>query len=120
MQTALNLVQEDVSLHKVCMVSDSMSTFQCVQNLHPSQQVANSVESEILDALASPTNNRCHPTFTWCPSHSCIRGNEIGDVAAKEGTTVEQDRVSHDSAKTAIQQSTNEPPHLAHRIYDKR
>ena len=81
-RTALNMVQEDVSLHKVQIVSDSMSTLQCIQNLHPSQQVANSDENEILDALDSPTNRGRHLTFTWCPSHSGIRGNQLADMAA--------------------------------------
>ena len=76
-QTALNLVQEDVSLHKVCIVSDSMSTLQLIQNLHPFQYAANSDENEILNALASPTNRGCHLNFTRCPSHSGVCGNEL-------------------------------------------
>ena len=95
MQTALKLVQEDVSLNKVRIVSDSMSTLQRTQNLHPSQQVANSDENKILDALASLTDIECHLTFTMCPNHSGIHGNELADVAAKEGTTMEQEGVSH-------------------------
>ena len=34
--TTLILVQEDVSIHKVCIVSDSMSTLQRIQNQHQS------------------------------------------------------------------------------------
>ena len=85
MRTALKLAQEDVSLHKVRIISDSVSTLQCIQNLHTSQQAANSDENEILDALAMPSDRGCHFTFTWCPSHSGICGNEIADMVAKEG-----------------------------------
>ena len=87
-----------------------MSTLQHIQNLHPSQQVANFDENEILGAVAC-TNRGCHLTFTWCPSHSGICSNQLADVAAKEGTTVEQEGVSHhyDSAKAAIRQATKEP-----------
>ena len=98
---ALKLVQEDVSLHKLRIVSDSMSTLQFIKNLHLSQQVAKSDENKILNALASHTKRGCHLTFTCCPSHSGVRGNELADMAAKQGTTVEQEGVNHhyDSAK---------------------
>ena len=74
------------------------------------QQVDNS--NEILDALASRTEGGCHLTFTWCPSHSGIYSNQLADVAAMEGTTVEQEGVGHhyDSVKAAILQATKEPP----------
>ena len=119
------LAQEDVSLHRVHVISDSMSTLQQIQNLHPFQQVANSDKNEILDALALPTKTGCHFTFTWRPSHSGVSNNELADVAAKEGTTMEQEGVSHhyDSAKAAIRQATKEPP-ITHerlgRIYGER
>ena len=89
------LVQRDVSLHTVHIASDSMSNLQPKQNPHPSQQVANSDEIDILDALASSTNRECHLTFTRCPSHSQIRDNVLADVGPKEGTSVEQEWVSH-------------------------
>ena len=109
-RTALYLVQEDVSLHRVRIVSDSMSTLQHMQNLHPSKQVANSDENVILDTLSSPTDRGCHLTFTWCSSHSGICGSELADLDAKEVTTVVQEGVSHyDSVKTSIQQATKEP-----------
>ena len=113
------MVQENVSLHKVRIVSDSMSTLQRIQNLHPSQQVANSNENGILDTLASLTNRGCHLTFTWCPGYSGIRSNESADVAAKEGTTVEQEGVSlyYDSAKEAIRHMTKEPPITHERLH---
>ena len=49
--TALKLVQQDVSLLKVCIVSNGMSRIQQIQNLHPSKQVANSDKNKIVDAL---------------------------------------------------------------------
>ena len=55
MRTTHKLVQEDVSLHKVRIVSDSMPTLQRIRYLHPCQQVDNSDENEILDALTTPT-----------------------------------------------------------------
>ena len=112
-RTALILIQEDVSLHKVGIFSDSTSTPQRIQNQHPSQQVANSDEKKIINALASHTKRGCHLTFTWCPNDSGIRGNELADVAAKGGTTVEQEGVSHhyNSAKAAIWQSAKELTH---------
>ena len=45
--------------------------------------------------LASLSDGGCHLTFTWCSSHSGIRGNELAEVADKEGTIVEQEGVSH-------------------------
>ena len=52
----------------------------------------------------------CQP-FTWWPSHSGNNSNELADVVAKWGTTVEQEEVSHHSysAKAAIRQATREP-----------
>ena len=47
-QTALKLILEDVSLHKVRIVADSMSTLQRMQNLHQSQLVADFDENKIL------------------------------------------------------------------------
>ena len=73
------------------IVSDSVSTLQRMQNLHLSQQVANSDENKILNALVSLTERGCHLTFTCCPSHSGVCGNKLADVPAKEGTTVEQE-----------------------------
>ena len=63
--------------------------------MHPSQQVANFDEDEFLDALFSPTETGCNLTFTWCPSHCDVRGNELADVATNEGTAVEQEEQNH-------------------------
>ena len=92
------------------IASDSMSTLQSIQNLLQSQQVVNS-EDEILDTIASLTNRCCHSTFSWCPSYSGVRDNELADVADNEGTTVEQEGVSqhYDSAITAIRRATKAP-----------
>ena len=115
--TSLEQVPEDVSLQKMRIASYGMSTLQRIQNRHPFQQVANSDENEILDFLVSHTDTGCHLTLSWCPIHSGIRGNELADVAAKEGTTVEHEGVSqhNNSAITAVRQATKEP-----RIIDKR
>ena len=125
MRTALNLLQEDVSLHRVRIVSDSMSRLQHIQNLPPSQQVASYDENEIPHALVSLTDMGCHLTFIWCTNHSGIRSNELAEVAPKVGTTVVQEEVSHhfESAKAAIRLATNEPT-ISHerlrRIYGER
>ena len=81
-----------------------MSTLQRIQNLHPYQQVANSDEDDKLNALASHTERRCHLTFTWSLSHSGVCSNELADMGAKEGTTVEQEGVSryYALAKAAV------------------
>ena len=63
-RTSIKLVQEDVSLNKMHIVKDSMSTCQRIRSKHPSQQIANSDESEIRDALVSLTNRGCHLTFS--------------------------------------------------------
>ena len=57
MLSAFNLVQEDTSLNKVRNASNNgndngMSTFHHIQNLHPSQQVANSEEHELSTLLS--------------------------------------------------------------------
>ena len=88
---ALKLVQKDVSLHTLYIISDRMSTLQCLQNLHPSQQVANSDKNEILYALVLPIERGCHHTFTWCHSLSEVHSNELANMAAKERTTVEKE-----------------------------
>ena len=121
-QTVLKLVQEDVSLHRVCIVSDNMSTLQRIQNLHPFQQVFNSDENKIHEDLASPTNRECNPTFTWCPSYSGIHSKELADVAAKEETTEKQEGVGHhhDAEKAAMQQATKQPPISHERLRRKR
>ena len=75
-RTALKLIQEDVSLHTVRIVSDSMSTLQRIRNVYPPHQFANSDERDILDTLFWLTERGCHLTSTWCPNHSGVRGNE--------------------------------------------
>ena len=123
MRIALKL-EQDVYHLKVRIVSDSMSTLQRIQNLHPSQQVANSDEIEILEALALPTEGGCNLSFTWCPCHHGVRSNELADEATKEGTTVEQEEENIiKSAKSAIWQAIKEPPinhERLRRIYSKR
>ena len=57
-----------------------------------------------------------------CPGPFEIHANELADMAAREGTIVEQEEVSHhyDSAKVAIQRTTMEPPvthECRHHIY---
>ena len=107
-RTALKLVQEDVSLQMVRISSNSMSILQGIQNRHPSHQVANSGENEILDALTLLTNRGCNLSLIRCPSHSGIRSNELADLAAKNGTTVEQEGELSDSAKVAIRQASTQ------------
>ena len=105
MPTAHKLIQEDASIRKVLrIVSDSMQRFQRIQNLHPSRQVAN------LYAMALLTEKECHLTFTWCPSHSGVRDDELADVEAKEGTNVEQEGVSYyyDSVKVTKRRARKE------------
>ena len=86
-----------------------------MQNLHPSQQLASSDENYILDALVSLSERGCHLTFTWCPSHSSVRGGDLADMVAKERTTVKQEEENqhYDSARAAIRQANKEPP-IAH------
>ena len=44
--------------------------------------------------FSSPTSLSYHLTFTCRHGHSGVRRNELADVATKEGTTLEQEKVS--------------------------
>ena len=98
---------------------------QGVQDLYPSKHVANSEKNVLLYTLASLTEWGCHLTFTLCPCHYGLSGSELAEMAAKEGTTVEQEGENHhyDSAKAAMRQATMEPS-ITHEclrgIYGKR
>ena len=88
---ALTLMQEEVSIHRIRIVSDSMSVLRRIQHLHPLRQVFNSDEDDIINALASITDGGFHLTFICCPSHSGVRGNELADLAINQSSSVGKD-----------------------------
>ena len=118
-RTALNLVQEDVSLHKVCIVSDSMSTLQLIQNLHPSQYAADENSDENLNVLASLTNKGCHHNVTRCPSHSGVRGNELRGSQRSDNCRAGRENHHYDTVKRQYTRQLRNPL-LPTNIYGER
>ena len=107
-RTDFKLVQGVILLHKVRIASGSMSTPHRTQSRHISKQVVKSDGKKTSVVLVSHSQIRCHLTSTLFPSHSCAGVMELCDVAAKEGTTVEQEgeNNNYDTAKSAIRQAT--------------
>ena len=101
-------VIEDAQWKECRLVTDSQSTIQRLNNLRPSDPPRDQDECDILQLLASIWKNGCKVTFTWCPSHCGIRGNELADEAAKQGAQMDQNLATwhYESAKAAIRRAT--------------
>ena len=109
-QAAPKLVQVDVSTHKVrsvCWLYIITPTNKKYASIPASSQSRRKWKSRHCGLVyweGLPSH------FKWCTSYCGLSGNELAELAVKEGTTVKQEGENHHdvSAKTAIRQSTKE------------
>ena len=94
------------------LVSDSKAVLTRLQAIHPSAKLESEDERQTLLTLHELHSGGCSLTFTWCPSHCGIEGNEMADEAAKEGSTADQTGCCwfYSSAKAAIRRLTRTRP----------
>ena len=110
---ALEIIQADPTINTARIVSDSLSVLLRLQNLHPSEPIPDNDERDIMMLLSEVTCRGCQLTFTWCPSHCGVIGNELADRQAKDGALKPQSEAasSYKSAKSVIRRMTRgEPP----------
>ena len=106
-KTALETIQKDSSIHKARIVSDSLSVLQRLQQASPPDPPRDQDERDILEYLSSLNERGCRLTFTWCPSHSGVPGNELADAHAKQGGQLPQTNVAchFESVKSVIRRN---------------
>ena len=64
-------------------------------------------ESDILNLIVALHDEGHQITFTWCPSHSGVVGNEMADEQALKGAAANQGvRYNYDSVKGTIRCAT--------------
>ncbi|KAI5721728.1 hypothetical protein M8J77_024902 [Diaphorina citri] len=76
---SLNHVKE-LNTRKILIISDSLSSFQAISNLHHPNPLVKKIHEEY-------SNSQANIKFLWCPSHVGISGNERADVEAKKATS---------------------------------
>ena len=88
----------------VRLVSDSKSALERLQALHPAMTLESEDERQLLISLHNLHEMGLKLTFTWCPSHCGVPGNELADASAKEGTKMQQPASGwfYSSAKAVI------------------
>ena len=122
---ALQVIQAEVHVQEARIVSDSQSILLRIQATHPSQPCNDRDEHTVLKTLSMLTARSCQVTFTWCPGHCGITGNELADAQAKKGADADQAVVDHHytTAKAMIRRATRGGPashELTQRIYGNR
>ena len=88
------IVQTEESPQRVRIVSDSQSVLLRIANLQPSIPLKSADESDILSLLAYLHGEGHQMTFTWCPSHCRVVGNDMADEQARRGAAASQSRCS--------------------------
>ena len=111
-----------MQVQKARIVSDSQVVLLRIQTTHPSQPCNDRDEHTVLKTLSMLTARSCQVTFTWCPGHCGIIGNELADAQTKKGTDADQTDVDHHytTAKAMIRRATRGGPashELTPRIY---
>ena len=122
---ALKVIQAEVHVQKARIVSDSQSVLLRIQVTHPSQPCNNKDEHTVLKTLSMLWARNCQVTFTCCPGHCGITGNELAASQAKKGADADQTDVDHHytTAKAMIRRATRGGPashELTQRIYSDR
>ena len=122
---ALQLIQVEVHVQKARMVSDSRAVLLRIQAMHPSQPCNDKDEHTVFKTLSMLTARSCQVTFTWCPGHCGITGNELADAQTKKGADADQTDVDHHytTVKAMIRRATRGGPashELTQRIYGDR
>ena len=112
MLKALQVIQVEVHVQKARIVSDSQSVLLRIQTTHPSQPCNDRDEHTVLKTLSMLTARSCQVTFTWCPGHWGITGNELANAQAKKGTDADKTDVDHKytTAKAMIHRATRGGP----------
>ena len=108
MVKALQVIQAEVHVQKARIVSDSQSVLLRIQATHPSQPCNDRDEHTVFKTLSMLTARSCQVTFTWCPGHCGITGNELADAQAKKGADSDQTDVDrhYTTAKAMIRRAT--------------
>ena len=122
---ALQVIQAEVHVQKARIVSDSQTVLLRIQATHPSQPCNDRDEHTVFKTLSMLTARSCQMTFTWCPGHCGITGNELADAHAMKGADADQTDVDHHytTAKAMIRRATRGGPashELTQRIYGDR
>ena len=122
---ALQVIQAEVHVQKARIVHDSQSVLLRIQATHPSKLCNDRDEHTVLKTISMLTARSCQVTFTWCPGHCGITGNELADAQAKKGADADQTDVDHHytTAKVMIRRATRGGPashELTQRIYGDR
>ena len=86
---ALQAIQAKEHVQKARIVSDSQSVLLHIQATRPSQQCNDRDEHTVLKTRS------CQVTFTWCPGHCGITGNELAHAQAKKRADADQTDVDH-------------------------
>ena len=92
---ALQIIQTERSPQKVRIMSDSQSVLLRIANLQPAIPFKSADESDILSLLAALHDEGHQITFTCCPSHCGVVGNEMADEQAQKGAAANQEDVHH-------------------------
>ena len=88
----LQIIQTEESPKTVRIVSDSKSVLLCITNIQPAIPLKSADESDIINHLAAMLHDEGYQvTFTRCPSHCGVVGNEMADKQALNGTADNQD-----------------------------
>ena len=75
--------EEHEANKKICIVSDSLSVIQAIQNIKNNFKT-HFIIGEIMNLIEKMAENGSEISFWWVPSHKGIKGNEIADKFAQQ------------------------------------
>jgi len=106
------------------VITDSLSSYEKIQQLTKGQRPTEALENKILNFLATANDHNLRFTFLWSPSHCNVSGNDTADDLANQGSNMPQANVewTYATAKARINRSIrqtkiHEPEHSA--VYGK-
>ena len=103
---ALQIIQTEKSSQKVQIVRNSQSDLLCIANLQPAIAPKSADKSDITNLLAALHDERHQITFTWCPSHYSVVGNEMADEEAQKELQPIKTSDTTMTAKATIRRAT--------------